>query len=71
MKNFFLGLIRIYQQMISPWLGNHCRFHPSCSQYGFEVIEKQGFIQGVRRLSMRLLKCHPLHPGGWDPVERP
>lgn len=71
MKKIFLTLIRIYQQMISPWLGAHCRFYPSCSEYGFEVIEKQGFIQGVQRLTARFLKCHPLHPGGWDPVERP
>ncbi|MDP3920099.1 MAG: membrane protein insertion efficiency factor YidD [Candidatus Omnitrophota bacterium] len=61
--------IRAYRQLISPWLGNHCRFYPSCSSYGEEAIVKKGASKGVKLLAMRLFKCHPFHPGGLDPVE--
>ena len=70
MKKIVLATIRFYQTMISPLIGKRCRFYPSCSQYGFEAIETQGVIQGMSRLTARLLKCHPFHPGGYDPLER-
>jgi len=68
MRHISLGLIRIYQKLISPLLGNHCRFHPTCSVYTYEAIDKYGFLKGTFLGSKRLLKCHPLHPGGEDPV---
>jgi uncharacterized protein len=57
-----------YQRAISPLLAPRCRFHPSCSSYAHEVILRHGLIKGTARALWRLLKCHPLHPGGYDPV---
>lgn len=50
-------------------LGERCRFYPSCSAYGKEAVLKKGFFAGVALLFLRILKCHPLHPGGYDPVK--
>lgn len=61
-------LIRGYQRFISPLLGPHCRFTPTCSQYGIEVVRRFGMIKGGWLAVKRILKCHPLHPGGEDPV---
>lgn len=66
MKNIALFLIRCYQLFISPLLGRHCRFYPSCSSYTYEVIKKHGLLKGVFLGGKRLLKCHPFHPGGVD-----
>ena len=63
-----MALIRVYQLVVSPWLGAHCRFAPSCSEYTRQAIARHGAIGGIRRGTMRLLRCHPFHPGGWDPV---
>jgi hypothetical protein len=60
-------LVRLYQLAISPWLGRHCRFHPSCSQYMILAIEKYGVIRGICRGTLRICRCHPWHPGGYDP----
>jgi uncharacterized protein len=63
-------LIRLYQFLLSPlfgFLGAQCRFHPTCSAYALSVIEKDGPIRGSIRAVGRLLRCHPLHPGGFDP----
>ncbi|MCK5728789.1 MAG: membrane protein insertion efficiency factor YidD [Methylococcales bacterium] len=60
--------IKLYRLFISPLLGNHCRFHPSCSGYAIEAITRHGSIKGVYLTLRRLLKCHPFHPGGLDPV---
>ncbi len=61
-------IIRGYQRGISPWLGPCCRFEPSCSQYASEAIERYGVVWGLTKSFLRLLKCHPFHPGGFDPV---
>lgn len=68
MKYFLLGLIKIYQLAISGLLGPHCRFHPSCSSYTFEAVQKFGALKGLWLGIKRILKCHPYHPGGFDPV---
>lgn len=59
--------IRVYQKTLSPLLGNVCRFHPSCSRYMVASLQKYGPIRGLYRGTRRLLKCHPWHPGGYDP----
>lgn len=66
MKNIALFLIRCYQVFISPLLGRHCRFYPSCSSYSYEAIKKHGLLKGVFLGGKRLLRCHPFHPGGVD-----
>jgi putative membrane protein insertion efficiency factor len=66
MKSIALFLIRCYQVFISPLLGGHCRFHPSCSSYTYQAIKKHGLLKGVFLGGKRLLKCHPFHPGGVD-----
>ncbi|MCX7973017.1 MAG: membrane protein insertion efficiency factor YidD [Candidatus Aminicenantes bacterium] len=68
MINLSLILIRFYQQFISPLLGIRCRFAPSCSDYAYEALRKYGFFKGTGLALIRLLRCHPLHPGGFDPV---
>jgi uncharacterized protein len=67
-KNLFVLLIKIYQIMLSPFFGKNCRFNPSCSDYGIESIKKYGAIKGGYLTVKRLLKCHPYHKGGDDPV---
>lgn len=59
--------VRFYQLAISPWLGQNCRFIPSCSAYMIEAVEKYGPIRGVWKGLCRIGRCHPLHPGGYDP----
>jgi putative membrane protein insertion efficiency factor len=59
--------IRLYQLTISPWLGTVCRFEPSCSRYMIEALRKFGLIEGVLLGVKRVLRCHPWHPGGYDP----
>jgi putative membrane protein insertion efficiency factor len=68
MKAAALFLIKAYQAVLSPFLGNHCRFHPTCSVYTYEAIEKYGLIRGSGLGIRRLLRCHPFHAGGIDPV---
>lgn len=68
MQSIPIWLIRQYQKWISPLLGNNCRFHPSCSQYGIEAIKMHGLLIGGWLTIKRILKCQPLHPGGFDPV---
>ncbi|MCB1198365.1 MAG: membrane protein insertion efficiency factor YidD [Deltaproteobacteria bacterium] len=68
MKKFLLLLITGYQKMISPLLGNRCRFYPSCSSYAKQAIQEMGVIKGVFYTTVRLLRCHPFHRGGYDPV---
>jgi putative membrane protein insertion efficiency factor len=61
--------IRFYQMAISPWLGPHCRYYPSCSNFAIEALSRYGLIVGGLKSIARLLRCHPLFPGGYDPVE--
>jgi len=68
MKKIVLKLIKFYKKFISPFLGTRCRFYPSCSDYTFQAIEKYGLVKGLLLGGKRLLKCHPLNPGGIDPV---
>jgi uncharacterized protein len=66
-KRVLLLLIRIYQVTLSPLLGNACRFEPSCSRYAFACIEAHGALRGGYLAVRRILRCHPFHPGGYDP----
>lgn len=59
--------VRIYQLTLSPWLGRNCRFHPSCSRYFIQAIQKYGAVRGGWRGVKRICRCHPWHPGGYDP----
>lgn len=68
MRRLAIGVIKFYQYAISPLMGNNCRFHPTCSQYAKEAFEGYGFFKGGYLTVLRLVKCHPFHPGGYDPV---
>lgn len=61
-------LIKGYQYAVSPMLGNRCRFHPSCSDYAIEALYRHGFFRGIWLAVKRVGRCHPWHPGGYDPV---
>jgi uncharacterized protein len=68
MKRLAAGLIRIYQLTLSPLLGASCRFHPTCSEYAREAVLCHGVVSGGWLALKRLARCHPWHPGGYDPV---
>ncbi|WIY60780.1 membrane protein insertion efficiency factor YidD [Bacillus arachidis] len=68
MKQIFIGIIRFYQKFISPMTPPACRFYPTCSHYGLEAFQKHGAFKGFWLTLKRILKCHPFHPGGFDPV---
>jgi putative membrane protein insertion efficiency factor len=67
-KFIALKTLRLYQIAISPFLGANCRFHPSCSHYAIEAIERFGVVAGSYLALRRLSRCHPMNPGGFDPV---
>jgi len=67
-KQIAYMLIHGYQIMVSPFIGPACRFYPSCSQYALDSIERHGLLKGAALAVKRLGKCHPFHPGGYDPV---
>ena len=69
MKKIMILLIRGYQIFLSPLLGSNCRFIPTCSQYAIEAIRKYGALKGGWMSVKRICKCHPWHPGGYDPVK--
>jgi len=68
MKWLLLGLIQFYRIFLSPLKPPSCRFVPTCSQYAFLAIEKFGAVRGTYLAVRRILRCHPFHPGGYDPV---
>jgi uncharacterized protein len=68
MGRLLVMLIRLYQKTLSPLLGQHCRFYPSCSQYAIEAIQVHGALKGMMLASWRILRCQPLCTGGHDPV---
>jgi putative membrane protein insertion efficiency factor len=68
MKYILILFITLYQHLLSPWLPQTCRFTPSCSQYAKEAMNRYGAIHGIFLALKRLLKCHPFHAGGYDPV---
>ena len=68
MKGLLIAIIRVYQWTISPLLGPCCRFYPNCSAYCVEALREHGAIRGSWLGVLRVLRCHPFHPGGYDPV---
>ncbi|MFW5443221.1 MAG: membrane protein insertion efficiency factor YidD [Methylococcaceae bacterium] len=70
MQTVLINLIKFYKYFISPLLGPRCRFYPSCSSYGQEAIKLHGALKGSYLTLRRLLKCHPFHEGGIDPVPK-
>ncbi|MCP4627245.1 MAG: membrane protein insertion efficiency factor YidD [bacterium] len=64
----FISLIKAYQYTLSPLLGPACRFYPSCSEYAYQAIMRHGPGRGLFLAIKRILRCHPFHPGGVDPV---
>lgn len=67
-KRIMLGMIRFYRRFISPMFPPCCRFTPTCSAYALEAIQKYGALRGGYLAVRRILRCHPFHPGGYDPV---
>ena len=69
MKKILLYLLKFYQKCISPYLGRRCRFYPTCSEYSRQAITKYGAVKGSYLAIKRILKCHPFHKGGYDPLK--
>ena len=68
MRVLLILLVKMYRFLLSPFIGQHCRFHPTCSVYAIEALERYGAIKGSWLALRRLLRCHPWHPGGYDPL---
>ena len=68
MKWLLIGLVRVYQATLSPFLGGACRFEPSCSNYGIDALRRHGALHGAWLTLRRLLRCRPYGPSGYDPV---
>ncbi|MDR3343689.1 MAG: membrane protein insertion efficiency factor YidD [Treponema sp.] len=68
LQNMALLLIRFYQAAVSPLFPACCRYVPSCSAYTYEAVQKYGIFRGLVLAVKRILRCHPFHPGGYDPV---
>ena len=68
MKTVLIALLRFYRYAISPMLGRNCRFHPTCSEYAIEAVQRHGALRGGWMAAKRVGRCHPLNPGGYDPV---
>jgi putative membrane protein insertion efficiency factor len=69
MKRVILNSLYFYRKVVSPLKPPTCRFYPTCSQYAVEAVEKYGAAKGSYLSAKRVLKCHPFHPGGYDPVK--
>ncbi|MGI6359184.1 MAG: membrane protein insertion efficiency factor YidD [Bacillota bacterium] len=63
-----IGIIRLYQRLLSPMLGANCRFRPTCSEYTIQALTRYGLLKGLWLGFKRILRCHPWHPGGYDPL---
>ncbi|HLJ45756.1 MAG TPA: membrane protein insertion efficiency factor YidD [Bryobacteraceae bacterium] len=68
MRELVKASLRFYKRWISPMLPSACRFEPTCSMYMLEAVDRYGVVRGVGKGIMRLLRCHPFHEGGYDPV---
>jgi putative membrane protein insertion efficiency factor len=68
MKILLIGLVRFYQYAISPLVGRRCRYFPTCSEYTLDAVQKYGAAKGGWMGAKRICRCHPWHPGGYDPV---
>ena len=68
MRSILVRLIAVYRYVLSPFFGQHCRFHPTCSEYAQTAIMRHGVMRGSWLATKRLARCHPWHPGGVDPV---
>jgi hypothetical protein len=71
MRGLIIFLLRAYKRVISPLLPPACRFYPTCSEYAMDAVAKHGVLRGGILAAKRLIKCNPLHPGGFDPVPHP
>lgn len=69
MKKILIKIVKFYQMAISPYLGANCRYLPTCSQYTIEALEKYGAVKGLFLGVKRILRCHPWHEGGYDPLK--
>jgi putative membrane protein insertion efficiency factor len=67
-RTMAIRLLHVYKSVVSPWLPGACRFTPTCSEYAIEAVEHYGVLRGAGRTLGRLLRCHPLHNGGFDPL---
>ncbi|MDD3761914.1 MAG: membrane protein insertion efficiency factor YidD [Nevskiales bacterium] len=70
-SGLLIGFVRVYQYLISPLLGPRCRFYPSCSHYAIDALRLHGPLRGLYLALRRILRCHPMNPGGYDPVPEP
>jgi putative membrane protein insertion efficiency factor len=68
MTRALIAVVAAYRYALSPMLGRNCRFHPSCSEYAQEALERHGALRGLWLALRRVGRCHPWHPGGYDPV---
>jgi uncharacterized protein len=69
MKIVVVSFLKLYRLLVSPYVPTACRFYPSCSAYMLEAVEKKGIFKGALCGLVRILKCNPFHPGGFDPVK--
>lgn len=69
MKLILISAVKLYKYLISPLLPGNCRFFPTCSEYSIEALNRYGALKGVYLAVRRILRCHPFHPGGFDPVK--
>lgn len=67
----FIFPIRVYQRLLSPLLGGHCRYDPTCSEYAAQAVERYGVLRGLLKGTLRIMRCHPLGGSGYDPVDPP